>query len=193
MCRAETPASYLHAFLHSQTQYSSLHVTGSATLAGTIELDPVLGFDSIGDPIGYFLAQAGDAFKVLTYATRSGTFANIIGQNLTGAGPDYIFNPHYNATDLTFVVETLDPKVLIGNLEGVIAIMGLDPGTASSLNAKLDAALSALQRGNSTAACGQLGAALNYASAQSGKKLTQDQAGLIISTVQQIRAKVGCR
>jgi hypothetical protein len=67
-------------------RYSSLHVTGNASLAGTIELDPVIGHDFIGDPI-YFFAQAGDAFQVLTYGTRTGTFATSWDKISTARAP----------------------------------------------------------------------------------------------------------
>lgn len=182
----------LHLFLHDQTHYSSLHVTGSASLAGTLQLDPTLGFDSIGDPIGSFVPNPGDAFQVLTYGSRSGSPATILGQDQTFI-PDYLYTPHYNANDLTFIVETVDPKVMIANLETTIAGFGLEQGIANSLTSQLDAALSALQRGNSNAACGSLGATQNYVRAQSGKKLTQDQATTINDALQKIREKVGCR
>ena len=82
---------------------------------------------------------------------------------------------------------------MIATLQNTISGLGLDPGTANSLNSQLSAALSALQRGNSNAACGSLGATQNYVNAQTGKKLTQDQAATILDVVQRIRAKVGCK
>ena len=83
--------------------------------------------------------------------------------------------------------------MLIANLETTISNLGIDSGTATSLKSQLEAALSALQRGNASAACGSLGATQNYISAQSGKKLTQDQAAMLTDAVQKIRAKVGCK
>jgi hypothetical protein len=113
-----------------------------------------------------------------------------VGQDLHGAGPDYPFTPHYNAADLTFIVESQDPLVLIANLASSIASLGLEQSVVQSLMAKLDAAYSSLQRGNTNATCGQLGAAVNFVNAQSEKKLPPDAAGMILSSLQKIREKL---
>lgn len=79
------------------------------------------------------------------------------------------------------------------NLAGTIASLGLEQGTVQSLTTKLDAATDALQRGNTNAACGQLGAAVNFVNAQSNKKLPPDAAAMILSSLEKVRAKIGCR
>jgi len=82
-----------------------------------------------------------------------------------------------------------------GQIAGLIALvqsLGLHPGTANSLIVKLQAAASALDRGNLQAACGNLGAFLNEVNAQEGKKLTAAQADLLIAEATRIRAVLGC-
>jgi hypothetical protein len=46
--------------------------------------------------------------------------------------------------------------------------------------------------GNTTSACNQLGALIHEAQAQSGKKLTVDQANAIIAAVQDLSSALGC-
>ena len=70
--------------------------------------------------------------------------------------------------------------------------MSLPKGTEGSLDSKLQLALSALNAGNTSLACIYLQDAINYAMAQSGKKLTVSQANTIISAVSAIRSQLGC-
>jgi hypothetical protein len=77
----------------------------------------------------------------------------------------------------------------LGNL---IDGFGLPHGTANSLIAKVNAAQASLAAGNTADTCDQLQALINDASAQSGKKLTVDQAKAIIAAAEAIRAALGC-
>ena len=94
---------------------------------------------------------------------------------------------------LSELMPRTSPQAQIHNLENSITGFGLDKGTENSLMSKLDAAFNALQRGNANAACGQLGAVINYAAAQSGKKLTAAQAAMVVSSAQTIRTRLGCK
>src|SRR6266404_3458135 len=77
-------------------------------------------------------------------------------------------------------------------LIALVQSLGLPSGTANSLIVKLQAAASALDRGNIQAACGSLGAFLNEVNAQEGKKLTAAQADLLKAEATRIRAVLGC-
>ena len=70
--------------------------------------------------------------------------------------------------------------------------MSLAKGIEGSLDSKLQLALNALTAGNTPLACTYLQDAINFAMAQSGKKLTVSQANTIISTVSGIRSQLGC-
>lgn len=72
-------------------QFGSVAVTGAATLAGTLNVQFVSGYTP----------PVGTTFKVLTYASRTGTFATV---NVTGLANGLTLTPQYNATDLTLVV-----------------------------------------------------------------------------------------
>jgi hypothetical protein len=78
------------------------------------------------------------------------------------------------------------------NLGNLIAGFGLPAGTANSLLAKVNAAQASLAAGNTTAACNELGALINEASAQSGKKLPSAEAAAIIAAAEAIRTALGC-
>jgi hypothetical protein len=78
------------------------------------------------------------------------------------------------------------------NLMGVIAQMNLPNGTTTSLDAKLNAALADVAANNLAGACSDLGALINEANAQSGKKLTVAEANTIISMAMALQAQLGC-
>ncbi len=67
------------------------------------------------------------------------------------------------------------------NLISTINAAALPKGISSQLTAKLDAALSALARGNGTAAVGQLQAFINATQAQSGKAIAPDVAAQLVA------------
>jgi hypothetical protein len=92
----------------------------------------------------------------------------------------------------TFDVTVRSAAVQISDLTGTIDGFGLSGGTQTSLDAKLSAALAALAAGDTADACTDLASLISEARAQSGKKLSVDDANQVISNVQQIRAVIGC-
>jgi hypothetical protein len=74
--------------LTAGTQYDQLAIGGSATLDGTLQVSLVDGFTP----------SSGDSFQVMTYGSRSGSFATI-----NGNGQSYVAN--YNSNDLTLVAQ----------------------------------------------------------------------------------------
>lgn len=78
------------------------------------------------------------------------------------------------------------------NLLTTIGGFSLPDGTFTSLQAKLNAGLAALAAGNKSAACTAFQDLINATSAQSGKKLTEAQATIIIDEATRVRAIIGC-
>ncbi|HEV2032827.1 MAG TPA: ice-binding family protein [Candidatus Dormibacteraeota bacterium] len=79
--------------------------------------------------------------------------------------------------------------------QGVIATtsgMGLPSGTSSSLTSKLQAYVASTASGNQTAACGQLGAFVNYINAQSGKHIPAADAALLLTDAARLTTTSGC-
>jgi hypothetical protein len=90
---------------------------------------------------------------------------------------------------------TPSPTDLLQQLIDTVATFNLRRGIANSLDAKLEnaqAALAAAQSGNSSSACGMLGAFINEVQAQSGHAITTEQAAQLINLANQVRAGLGC-
>ncbi len=97
-----------------------------------------------------------------------------------------------NQAICTFTVHVNGAAEQVNNLIAQVQRLGLPSGTANSLSVKLQGAASALDRGNSEAACGNLGAFLNEVNAQTGRKLTSAQADVLTAEATRIRAVLGC-
>lgn len=84
------------------------------------------------------------------------------------------------------------PVTAATNFLTTIRGFGLPDGTFTSFQAKVNAGLAALAAGNSGTACSAFQDLINAVSAQSGKKLTEAQAKIIIDEATRIRAIIGC-
>ena len=85
---------------------------------------------------------------------------------------------------------------LINNLIALVQSFDLAHGTANSLDVKLQAAqnaLAALKANDDRTACNQIGAFIAEVQAQSGNKLTVDQANQLIAHVNIITTNLGCQ
>lgn len=91
-----------------------------------------------------------------------------------------------------FLLTPLTPARRIANLLATVEGLGLPDGIETSFTKKLEHALAALEAGDTVTACSDLQDFINHASAQSGKKLTVEQAGQIITAAEGIRARLGC-
>jgi parallel beta-helix repeat protein len=100
----------------------------------------------------------------------------------------YIFTGGQGQDNLPWVCQDgwKNPVVLTQVLIGMLKELDLPTGIEKGLIALLEAALDALERGNETAAIGQLTGFIQYVEAQSGKKLTEEQAQMLIATAQRI-------
>jgi probable HAF family extracellular repeat protein len=86
----------------------------------------------------------------------------------------------------------VSPAQRVAALVTLIESFGLPDGIETSFTKKLEHALAALEAGDTATACGDLQDFINHASAQSGKKLTVEQAGRIIAEAEAVRAALGC-
>jgi hypothetical protein len=82
------------------TQYDQLNVTGAVTLDGTLNVTT----------IGGFMPVSGNAFKVLTFTSKTNDFATKNGLNL-GSGTNLI--PTYSASDLTLVTNSIQTDLSV--------------------------------------------------------------------------------
>jgi hypothetical protein len=77
--------------LSAGSEFDRLAISGSASLAGTMNISLINGF----------VPAEGNAFAVMTYGSRAGTFGTVTGRHLPG-GLD--FGLQYRPGDLTLVV-----------------------------------------------------------------------------------------
>ena len=100
-------------------------------------------------------------------------------------------NAAFDAYAFTFQVPNA-PANQIDDLMALIRSFNLPPGPANSLITKLQQALTAIESGDIATACSSLTAFANECAAQSGKKLTTDQATQLINSANQIKSDLGC-
>ena len=81
----------------------------------------------------------------------------------------------------------------IDELIALVRSFNLKDGTESSLIAKLESALDALDEGDTPTACSSLSAFVNEVQAQSDKKIPVTQANQLISSANQIQQELSCQ
>jgi hypothetical protein len=81
----------------------------------------------------------------------------------------------------------------INDLIELVESFDLPHGIEKSLITKLEDALAAVASGDTATACSSLTAFINESLAQSGKKLTADQATQLITAAQEIKSALGCQ
>jgi hypothetical protein len=80
----------------------------------------------------------------------------------------------------------------IDDLIALVNGLNIHQGIQNSLLAKLNAAAAALAADNTATACTKLQDFINECNAQSGKKLSVEQADELIARANEIRASLGC-
>jgi hypothetical protein len=86
---------------HAGEEWDLIRIAGAANLAGTLSLKA----------LPHFRANVGDTYRIMTFASRSGTFANI---NLQGFDPGVEIDVVYRNTNVDLVV-TADAPAGIGD------------------------------------------------------------------------------
>jgi hypothetical protein len=97
--------------------------------------------------------------------------------------------------DLAFAVlgtETITTEQRLTELNEAVAGLNLPDGLGTALGVKLRDVTTALLAGDTAAACTALQSFVNQVSAQSGKKLTSEQAIVLIAAANAIRQQLGC-
>jgi predicted outer membrane repeat protein len=92
----------------------------------------------------------------------------------------------------SFTVTVNGAAAQLGGLVTTVTSYNLSRGLQTSLVNQLQAARAAVEANNQTAACGVIGAFLNYVEAQSGKRLTSAQATQLLTDAQRINAVLAC-
>lgn len=99
------------------------------------------------------------------------------------------FNP---APSVLQSFNVLSPAQFAQGVIDAISGMGLPAGTFDSLTSKLRAYVDSTARAEKTAACGQLGAFVNFVKAQSGKQITAADASLLLTDAARLTTASAC-
>ena len=86
----------------------------------------------------------------------------------------------------------LTPAERIANLRTTLSDLDLPTGIATSFDAKLRAALTALDAGDTALGCSSLQSLINALRALSGKKIAAADAATLIAEVTAVRTELGC-
>jgi hypothetical protein len=186
--------------IHSDNNASPGDLIASNTLTPTATEPTVCGGCLRTDflyTLGAPLALTGGRYWIVLRIGAGGEFTWQTSTQHLGVNAQFSFQGSAffdEGSDFAFVVYGIEdtPATLTGNLETTLEGLGLDHGTANSLDAKLQAILAALDRGNTQAACNGLATFINEVNAQTGNKITPAQAATLIAAANQIRTTLGC-
>lgn len=142
-------------------------------------------------PFAVYATDAVDPAPVLTCTPPSGATFPIGTTTVTCTATD----ASGNAAAASFIVTVRGADAQLGSLADLVASLNLRKGIENSLDAKLAAAMAALDAARAGAigtACNQLGAFVNEVNAQTGKAITSADAAALLELATRIRAVLGC-
>src|SRR2546428_921641 len=157
----------------------------------TVPADFAVNATSPSGAVVSYVVSASDNVAVasLTCSPTSGSGFAIGTIGVTCIATD----PSGNQTSATFRVTVLDAPAQLANLAERVGGLGLLPsGIATSLTAKLNAALAAVNAGDVATACTKLQDFINETRAQAGKMIPMTDATLLVTEAERIRAVLGC-
>ena len=153
-----------------------------------------------------FVSQVGTQYDIFVYDLSTGnlyrvtdtpaieTWSDITVCNGTArivySAPNS--NGDYDLFAFTFQLPS-STENQIEDLIELVESFDLPDGIENSLMSKLQDALAAIAASDTATACDSLTAFINECQAQSGKKLTSDQANQLINTASQIKTDLGCQ
>jgi hypothetical protein len=156
-----------------------LHVSSNITVNGT---------SPAGATVNYTAPTAtdtgGSGVASVSCSPLSGTLFAIGTTTVNCTATDVAGN----TTSMSFTVHVNSAAEQLTSLGS--AVTGVGPGT--SLAAKVNQIQAYVAANDQSDACGTLGAFMHEVNAQTGKKITADQAASLITQAQSIEATLGC-
>ena len=148
----------------------------------------------LGGSVTFDGSESSSAGSIVSYLWDFGDRTNATGKRVTHVfAKAGTFTVTLTVTDDDGAVDTdtvtisvITPEEAIEDLISFVEELGLPKGLENALIAKLDGAIEALENGQDTAAKNKLGAFINLVEAQSGKKITVEDAGELIDTAEWI-------
>ncbi len=174
---------------------ASFHVTVQDVTAPTLSLPGAITADASG-PSGTvvtYLVTASDPDNAasdltITCSPASGSVFAIGTTTVNCTTRD----PADNSSSGSFNVVVTGASGQVGNLQSQVDGFGLAHGPQNSFDSQLQAVAADLSAGNTGQACSDLLGFINHVKAQSGKKLTTEQANQMLAAAAQLQAVIGC-
>jgi hypothetical protein len=117
----------------------------------------------------------------------------LTGSNMFGGTLNQFFNANFKQPNYMVAEVTIEQvPVSVDDLITLLNSSNLDPKVTQSLNAKLQAAKNAFNRGNNRAGCGSIRSFVNEVSARTGKSIPADVAASLLAGASQVSQTAGC-
>lgn len=155
--------------------------------------DTVKATSDAGAVVTYAVSATDDidASPAVACTPASGATFPVGNTAVACTATDEVGNVAHGSFDVVVVEET-DPRDAVDQLHATVDGLGLPKGSATSLDAKLEAVAEALNAGDTATACSDLTAFIHEVEAQRGKKLTTAQADDLLAAAEEIQASLGC-
>jgi hypothetical protein len=147
----------------------------------TVSFDGGASYDPFGGIMASYAWTFGDTNSG-TGETPTHTYTAVGTYTVTLTVTDAVGLMDSDVCQVTVITPTQATQDLSTTVKG----MGLNTGVEDNLLSKLDAALGLMDKGKTNGASRKLSDFIDYANAQSGKKLTEEQADALIATAQWI-------
>jgi hypothetical protein len=151
-----------------------------ANVAANYLADPGLSTGLSDTPVGTTTSFS------LNIATHT-TFDVVVSEVAAGSGC-----ASYTLRVTGTGIISADAAQAIGDLRDLVASMDIHHGITNALDSKLQNTLAALDAGDTATACLSMQEFLDLVKAQTGKKLTEDQADQLTESANNIRDQLGC-
>jgi Ice-binding-like len=151
----------------------------------------------LGEPPFVVTATASSGLPVTFTAfgqcSVSGSTVSLTGIGVCTITAGQAGNASFNAApNVSRSFHVLSAAQFAQSVIDATSAMGLMSGISNSLTSKVEAYIDAIARGQATAACGQLGAFVNEAVAQSGKQIPAAAAALLIADAARLATASSC-
>jgi HYR domain-containing protein len=157
---------------------------------------------TIACPAPMTIDATGPLGAIATFAPTSGDNCSTTVTSVPPSGSTFAIgtttvnstaqDPSGNQASCSFTVHVKGALEQTTDLVTMVGGLALNPGTRTSLLAKLNAALADLADGAAGSACGELAAFINEVEGKRDKEISASDADALIAKATQIRAVMGC-
>jgi hypothetical protein len=168
-------------------------ITITSALPASAVVGSVFTLSATGGASGNPVVFATQTSSTCSTTGTDGTTLTLVAAGTCTVQATQAGNATYDAaTPVTVNVTVTTPTAALSALRGDVATSGIKLSVRSGLTDKLDAALAALAKGNTAAACNQLAAFESQVRSQRGKAIPPSTADAWLAESAAIRHALGC-